>query len=360
MSPVINPSDKILIIAPHPDDEVIACGGFISKYHNQIDILCVNASGVKYAQDKFSAEEIAQIRMDEFHNVAKIAGVNKVYVEKIWGIPPMIKDIEKRYENYKKHFNMKDYDIILAPHKLDAHIEHRYAGNTLLKRLLLEQGFKPNLKILRYELWSPLSRVNYYEDITDVIENKKKLILSYKIRTGKNYLDKILALNKYRTLSAAFGNQDKYVEAYWIENLDEYFQKADIINKETKIAKDENLLKYLKDVKAQDIIDRLANQYKNKKIVLYGAGIFTQMIFQDYDLSKLNIVAIADQRFEQERHHEFFVLNCIKPDNLIDLDCDIILISNYNFAKFYDILTQKILLFGKNTDIKIKPLISKE
>ena len=62
----IKPTDKILLIAPHPDDEVIACGGFIAKYHNQIDVLCINSSGVKYKHDTLSAEEIAEMRCKEF------------------------------------------------------------------------------------------------------------------------------------------------------------------------------------------------------------------------------------------------------------------------------------------------------
>lgn len=75
----VKSTDKILVVAPHPDDEVIACGGFIAKYHKQIDVLCINSSGVKYAGDKQTAEEIAQIRCDEFKSVMEAAGVKNSY-----------------------------------------------------------------------------------------------------------------------------------------------------------------------------------------------------------------------------------------------------------------------------------------
>ncbi|MBR2069432.1 MAG: PIG-L family deacetylase [Candidatus Gastranaerophilales bacterium] len=355
---MIKADDKILIIAPHPDDEVIACGGFIAKYHNNIDILCVSASGVKYTSNKYTAEEIAQIRMEEFYDTAKLAQVNKVYIEKIYGVPPHLNKIENAFNNYIAQFSVKDYDYILIPHKDDAHIEHRYAGNVLLKKMLELQGYKPNLKILRYEIWSPLSNANYFEDITDVVEDKKRLILNYKIRTGKNYLDKILALNKYRTLSMFFGKNDKYVEAFYLEDVDIYLKKPDIINKNTQIIPDKNICAIVDKINIQDRINKIADIYKNKRIALYGAGKLAQFICKNYDLSALNIIAVADLRFEKDIVHKFFNYKTIKPLDLIDLDCDLILISNYEYKKFYNILKNKILLYGKNKNIEIAPFIN--
>ena len=123
----IKQKDRILIIAPHPDDEVIACGGFILKYHEQIDVLCVNSSGVKYKEDLLQAEQIADVRCKEFQNVMKKAGIKKFYITKIWGVPPMIKQIEEHFNDYINNYNFKDYDYIFVPHAYDNHIEHIFA-----------------------------------------------------------------------------------------------------------------------------------------------------------------------------------------------------------------------------------------
>lgn len=354
----IDKNSRILIIAPHPDDEVIACGGFICKYHKQIDILCVNSSGVKYAWDTLSAEEIAQVRCDEFYNVAKLAGVNKIYIEKIWGIPPMINQIEKHYQHYLTHFDMKDYDFILVPHRDDAHIEHRYVGNELLKKLIEKQGYRENLKILRYELWSPMPNPNYYEDITEFAETKRELINAYKSRINSHYAERILGLNKYRTLSSFFANPEKYVEAFYVEDVAVYLKKPDKIDKTTKAGeKVMEFCEYLKKYNAQEKIDKAVKKYKNKRVVLYGAGQFSQAVFMDYDLSKLNIVAIADKRFEQDRPHEFFNLKCVKPNDLKEMDYDVILISNFDYNAFVNILDERILYGTKNEKVEIRPLI---
>ena len=38
---LIKSQDRILIIAAHPDDEILGCGGFLSKYSNQVEISVV-------------------------------------------------------------------------------------------------------------------------------------------------------------------------------------------------------------------------------------------------------------------------------------------------------------------------------
>ncbi len=218
----IKETDKILIIAPHPDDEAIACGGFILKYHKQIDVLCVNSSGVKYSQDTLSAEEIADNRCKEFVKVMEFAGINNYYIEKIWGVPPMINQIKKHFNDYLKNFDFKDYDYIFVPHSLDAHIEHRYVGNKLLKCFLFKTGYKRNLKIVRYELWSTIQKPNCYVDITDYVQQKEEMINAYVSKRAAGYAKRILGLNCYRALQIDVLNPEKYVEAYYIEDVIKY------------------------------------------------------------------------------------------------------------------------------------------
>ena len=62
-----------------------------------------------------------------------------------------------------------------------------------------------------------------------------------------------------------------------------------------------NILGYLKAVHAQRQINKLARKYKNKKIVIYGAGEYFQILKNNFDLSNLNIVGIADKKFETSK-----------------------------------------------------------
>lgn len=114
---------------------------------------------------------------------------------------------------------------------------------------------------------------------------------------------------------------------------------------------------YLKTYNAQEKINKLAKRYKNKKIAIYGAGQFAHAIFEDYDLSKLNIIAVADMKFEDEAKRNFFRLNCIPPKDLGALDCDVILIANFDYDQFLTVLDDHVLYLTPNANKEIRPLI---
>ena len=145
---------------------------------------------------------------------------------------------------------------------------------------------------------------------------------------------------------------------FFVENLVEYLQIPDITNSKTKLGdKAMEFKEYLEQFDAQEKINKLVKKYKSKRVVLYGAGQFAQVVFQNYDLSGLNIIAIADKRFEQDRQHEFFNLNCVKPNDLKYMDYDVILISNFDYKMFVNILDEQILYGTKNAAVEIRPLI---
>ena len=70
----------------------------------------------------------------------------------------------------------------------------------------------------------------------------------------------------------------------------------------------------------------LLKSLEGKKVLIYGAGIAYADLKLKYDFSKLNIVAIADKKFEEET-----VLDRIKaipPEQIFYQDYDVILITN--------------------------------
>ena len=114
---------------------------------------------------------------------------------------------------------------------------------------------------------------------------------------------------------------------------------------------------YLKTYNAQKKIDKLAKRYKNKRIAIYGAGQFARTIFEKYDVSKLNIIAVADIKFEDENQRNFFNYNCVPPDDLGILDYDVLLIANFDYKMFLTKLDDHILYQTKNAGVEIRPLI---
>ena len=350
MTVIIKPEYKILIIAPHPEDIVIACGGFVSKYSSQTDLLCI----IPYENNSVLTHIPVNLLQEIFDNIAQRINFNKVYI----GKNPETEDANRYYEDYLSEINIGDYDIILAPNKDERRADQKFAGNTFLKNILGKQTYKPTLQILRYELMNPLKTADYYEDITDVIDKKKNLISIY--RNDNNYIEQMINLSKFRAFTSCYNQPGKYVEAYCEDDVNDILQIPDIINELTdKNYSNEQMAQLFMEENIQEKIDEFAHKHEGQKIILFGAGDYTRYVFKNYDISKLNIIAISDKRFEQDRQHEFYNLNCITPKALKDAEFDIIAVSEREFIPSYNFLTN-MFEGGKNSAKDIFPLLKKE
>ena len=68
---------KILVIAPHPDDEVLGCGGTIKRYSKKGDEVCLCIVTKAYTPDW--SEKFIKNRPKEIEQASKILGIKKTY-----------------------------------------------------------------------------------------------------------------------------------------------------------------------------------------------------------------------------------------------------------------------------------------
>lgn len=120
-----------------------------------------------------------------------------------------------------------------------------------------------------------------------------------------------------------------------------------------------DILNFFKEIKAQKQINKLAQKYKNKKIAIYGAGIYFQILNENYDLSKLNIVAIADKKFKSTKEMNPSEYLPLAPNELKNFDFDLILVAVQNDEKIINSLKYDILAGTKKQNVKILPIINK-
>ena len=62
----VKPTDKILILAPHADDESIGCGGLLLTYLEQCEVVCI--TNCKTGNPNVSEKEAIAERKNEFKN----------------------------------------------------------------------------------------------------------------------------------------------------------------------------------------------------------------------------------------------------------------------------------------------------
>ena len=117
-----------------------------------------------------------------------------------------------------------------------------------------------------------------------------------------------------------------------------------------------NFKNYLKKKNAQNLIDKFAKNYEGKKIILYGVNLFSGDLFRNYDLSKLNIIGVSDQNFQNDSGDDYYGYKKFKADQLFEIDFDILLITAYDDLEIKFFLKNE-LLKGKNEKFKIRTLI---
>lgn len=210
-----------LMVAPHPDDEMLGAGGVLLKYADKFDCICIASAGVQ--TPNITAEARADIRIKEFQQVMDAIGIKNRWIFKTFGVPPMNDQIEKYFDDYCKVLDTKKYDCIFLPHPKDNHSEHQYITNKLFKRILKRKGYNPKAKIVFYEVWAPIMIPNYFEDISDVFFKKQKCLEMYASQNGWiNYPDRIEGLNKYRGM---IFNNVAYAEAYRVCAIKKYLKR---------------------------------------------------------------------------------------------------------------------------------------
>jgi MoaA/NifB/PqqE/SkfB family radical SAM enzyme len=85
---------------------------------------------------------------------------------------------------------------------------------------------------------------------------------------------------------------------------------------------------FIKLESLQKNINDLLENYKDKKVIGYGAGAISEIILDNFNLSEINIVAFADKKYENSEEKTFKGYKTISPQQIKDYNPDLILIFN--------------------------------
>jgi LmbE family N-acetylglucosaminyl deacetylase len=206
---------RLLVLAPHPDDESIGCGGLLAHYSAQCEVVCLTDGS--RGDPTVSVHQLIETRESELAAAMAVAGVrNFRYI----GIPD--RSLTESYQRFSS-LSIASIDIIFIPNFLDQHPDHK-AVTWLLQRLLREKEHKPSLQIAFYEVWATLPVWNAYVDLDDHLRDKKKKIIDCFISQTKHidYAQRIDALNIYRGIAVA----KPAVEAYLLISAEDFLNIA--------------------------------------------------------------------------------------------------------------------------------------
>ena len=207
-------SKDALIIAPHPDDESLGCGGSIIKHvraRSRVKVVFLTNGDKGDFQGKFGKEYI-EIRKSSARQAMGILGVEDF---EFWGYGDreLSADIGKAEEKLCHTVRAFSPSVLYAPSPLEAHPDHKSAF-----QIVWNVRTQFPISYAFYEVLMALYP-NALVDITVEIEQKRKAIESYHTEVYYNdYVTKVMGLNRFRT--ATLPKDVKYAEAILLMEKD--------------------------------------------------------------------------------------------------------------------------------------------
>ncbi len=210
---------KILVVSPHPDDDVLGCGGAIAHHIAAGDLVTTVyvTSGEMGMEEPEESQRRAQIREQEGKRASEILGVQHTQFLRL-------PDGHVQANNYSVSY-IEDIiarerpAFIYAPHDDDGHGDHQEACKMV--RIALDRlshrpdSYEPVLRL--YEVWTPLADPTYVEDISDVMDIKMAALAAHASQlAGIAYDDGVTGLNRYRGVvhGVRVGSVVQYAEAF--------------------------------------------------------------------------------------------------------------------------------------------------
>ena len=227
------PGKRVLVLAPHPDDECIGSGGTLCKYVDagadiRVAVLTDGCQGnpelrrlARNDPARLSMEnELVVRRKQETLAALEILGVREHdFLEaKDGALHREVPKIAKKLVNILSEWRP---DVVLLPFLTDRHTDHFATNRCFLEAVeQLDASWVKALHCLGYEIWSPIY-ANVQVDITATMDRKRQALNCYKSQLEHNdYLAGVEGLNRFRAVSGLTGG--RYAEAFFHAPLSIY------------------------------------------------------------------------------------------------------------------------------------------
>jgi LmbE family N-acetylglucosaminyl deacetylase len=225
------PGDKkVAVLAPHPDDESLGCGGTIRLLVNankKVKVIFLTSGDKADPSDPKSSSPPLELthphitayslmREKEAQRALGALGVSD-YVFLRFPDRELLTHHEDALEALMKIVNAYAPDTLYSPSMVEPNPDHRAAAALSMEiQKSVTEGFftagPSGLRVVFYEVALPV-RPNLLVDITRVYRRKRSAVRKYRSQLRvMDYLGHITALNTVRSLTVKGA---RYVEAFW-------------------------------------------------------------------------------------------------------------------------------------------------
>lgn len=199
--------ERVLALAPHPDDETLAFGGTLALLTDAgaVVTLVLATDGEATLGSGLAPEEIARTRRAEAERAAALLGVGDVQALGLADRGLAIHG-DALAATLRGLIAELRPQLVLLPWFLDSSEDHR-----ALNLALAATDPSEDVDVWGGELWAPVP-VNRVVDISTVVERKRAALAAHVTAHGAFDLSALLGLNRYRSMQGHRG--EGHAEAF--------------------------------------------------------------------------------------------------------------------------------------------------
>lgn len=212
---------NVLVFSPHPDDDIIGCGGSIARHiqkGNHVAIVYMTSG--EFGSLDHLPEDLARIREVEAAEAARTVGVTALtFLRKPDGALGYDQENLSRITTL---IRAKKPSLIYIPHSNDSVPDHQITHRLVMEACRRASGpWFPECgpqpwqveTILGYEVWTPIQTVGHVEDISEFMSIKLEALQNHRTQTKYiKYDDAIQGLNRYRGIMSGKGDFCEYFQ----------------------------------------------------------------------------------------------------------------------------------------------------
>jgi LmbE family N-acetylglucosaminyl deacetylase len=213
---------KVLIVAPHPDDDIIGCGGRILQHlrkGDQLQVIYITSG--ESGSLGISKDELALQREEEAAAAIKKLGITQTFFWR-WA-DGYVKYGKEELIQAINFIRQHQPDLVYLPHPDDGHVDHQQTTKIFLEAIGRAGGkcFQECLPepwsvsaVLGYEVWTPIQKPQLTVDISKQIDQKITALQAHHSQLENVAYDEgVRGLNRYR---GAMSQKGKYCECFSI------------------------------------------------------------------------------------------------------------------------------------------------
>jgi len=189
-----------LVLAPHPDDEVIGCGGtlaLLGEEHERVVVAFLTSGELGLPQ--LDADQARSRREAEAEQASPLLQLDRLLFlrQPDWGLTDVV---EPTVHLLRGQLTGEDISRVYLPHAGDGHPDHAAAAQIGRR---WAASLPTRVELRAYEVWSPLPTWDLVHDITSVMDRKLAAVAAYASQDFYNYGQAVTGLARYRGALAA-------------------------------------------------------------------------------------------------------------------------------------------------------------